>query len=636
VIAGSMPVRLEYPASHLLFASLTPAEIDMSSRRARTLRVGAALAAIVLPLALAAPVQAAPSYTPQERAQAIVQPSVVFLETRVEGFVRLKANGHPVLNAPTIVYIRCTGFVVNSDGYIATAARCVRPTNDQIRWLAYYDAAYNVAKQQKLGEDKWQALAQQYGSTAEYQGATPADKPQMVTYAQRNVATSKTVTDPAVQVQVTEAFEGADGDVALVKMPVSKLPVAQITPVDLQAGTAAVAVGFANADTSGNSGTYTPTGQGVNVVGPAQGSVTAMHRLDRDLAQSTIGGPVASTSGQVVGLIDADNSTGDKARLVNPTAHLQALLEKTGVANTLTPADTAYRAGLDAYFGGRYSEAIKKLDSVIAADPANDTAKQYRKQAADRLAIEGDPNSSTPWMIIALAAAGAALVIVLIVVIVLMFSRRRRKRTENELLVPISINPFSGVPMSPTSTGGYPTVFPTPVNATQAGLPVPQPPAMLPPRPDADPAHHPTQHPTQHPAQHPAAAPTSGGPAPATAYPTAPPLPTQAPPLPTQAPPPAQPAAPPAQPVQPQPPQPPVLPPPPAQPAVAEAGPAVHTPPTTPLGEPGVPGLPVVPPPGPGPANTSGPAPEFVWPEDSEATPLPEEKDNPWAPPSKS
>lgn len=64
--------------------------------------------------------------TPLERVNAFVQPSIVYLQQDWTGYVFDKSNKQ-YLNGgqPFQLSFQCTGFVVNPDGYIATAGHCV-------------------------------------------------------------------------------------------------------------------------------------------------------------------------------------------------------------------------------------------------------------------------------------------------------------------------------------------------------------------------------------------------------------------------------------------------------------------------------------------------------------------------------
>src|SRR5690348_9128602 len=58
---------------------------------------------------------------------ALVQPSVVYETVSWSGYVYDRYNRQYLKDKPFTVTMQCTGFVVNPDGYVATAGHCVDP-----------------------------------------------------------------------------------------------------------------------------------------------------------------------------------------------------------------------------------------------------------------------------------------------------------------------------------------------------------------------------------------------------------------------------------------------------------------------------------------------------------------------------
>jgi hypothetical protein len=177
----------------------------------------------------------------------------------------------------------------------------------------------------------------------------------------------------------------------------------------------------------------------------------------------------------VIGIINADLAGEDRTNklLADPSGVL-GLLSKAGASNDLTATDEAYRKGLDEYFRGRYSDAMRTFDEVIAAQPTNLSAQSYRRQASERLAIEGDADSGTSFWPLLVAGFAILLVIVLIIIVLALV---RRLRTSEQALVrygpyqppalPAAPVPISGVPASgPPSPG--PAMLPTAADSWRA------------------------------------------------------------------------------------------------------------------------------------------------------------------------
>jgi hypothetical protein len=262
----------------------------------------------------------------------------------------------------------------------------------------------------------------------------------------------------------------AKGDVALVKLDKKGLPVAQLDDVTLNPDTHVASVGFGTSDPNAATITYTTQSRGGKVVGKYGADSLPRYQLDGDIGPTSHGGMVVDDTGHVVGMINADMSSKERInRLVTPTSRIKEMLSNSGVKNTLTPTDEAYRAGLDAYFGGRYTDAIRQFDTVLAATPSNLPAQTYRKHATDRRVIEGDPTTnSVQWLLV---AAGAVLVIAVVAAILMIVRGRGRRARERELsrFVPA---PVSGLPTSGTPTSGLP-ISGVPISGTPiSGVPI--------------------------------------------------------------------------------------------------------------------------------------------------------------------
>ncbi len=110
--------------------------------RARRGRVFALLSAAALAVLVGSPGIAAandgrPQVNPEERAAAMIRPAVMYLAGQGYGQVRLP-NGQilsqfgPGSNMPFIATWACTGFVINPDGWVATAGHCVDPESAKL------------------------------------------------------------------------------------------------------------------------------------------------------------------------------------------------------------------------------------------------------------------------------------------------------------------------------------------------------------------------------------------------------------------------------------------------------------------------------------------------------------------------
>src|SRR5262245_57926263 len=115
----------------------------MSARTVPAQRLAALLAALAITTAglLATPAAAAPAYTLEERATAIASPSLVFIEETFTGYLRDAKTHAPLVASPITLGRRCSGFVVNSEGYVVTPISCVKPSDAAVRSGVLYEAA---------------------------------------------------------------------------------------------------------------------------------------------------------------------------------------------------------------------------------------------------------------------------------------------------------------------------------------------------------------------------------------------------------------------------------------------------------------------------------------------------------------
>jgi hypothetical protein len=80
----------------------------------------------------------------------------------------------------------------------------------------------------------------------------------------------------------------------------------------------------------------------------------------------------------IAGLVDTNLATGD---LLVDLSVIRELLAEAEVDTEPGEVDQDYRAGLDAYYEGRYGDAIARFDSVLAVIPSHLQAHQYRDAA---------------------------------------------------------------------------------------------------------------------------------------------------------------------------------------------------------------------------------------------------------------
>jgi Trypsin-like peptidase domain len=446
--------------------------------RARPRACGRILAAGLLTVLavtrLAAPAAAAPPHSPEERAAAIASPALVFLDIGLEGYLRNRSTGALVDDAPAVVHSQCSGFVVSEDGDVVTTTQCLQSRQDSLRGAAAFIVANNMIKAGKLASGKKTVFVDEIKRTADFTGKAKGTAPTVSTVTGQVIHAT---TDPdkatTISGRVVDAQPIESGDVALVKLDTKGLPVAKLAPTTLNPNTQIVMLGFTTPNPDADPANYAVQSRSGKIVSPYGTQSPRRYLLDGDLGVASRGGMVVDGNGNVVAMITADVTTTQRANNIGVDgARVADLLGKAGVSNELTSTDQAYRTGLDAYFGGRYTDAIKQFDTVIAAQPNNLPAQTYRAHATQRLAIEGDPTSSTDTWSLVFVAAAVVLAIVMVLVMLLRGRRLRKRERAMDQYEPYAGGPpISGGPTSGVPTSGLPTSSAPPLASPGWGVP---------------------------------------------------------------------------------------------------------------------------------------------------------------------
>jgi hypothetical protein len=403
----------------------------------------------LVPLPAAA---APPPYTMEERAVAIAGPALIYVENRVSGFVRRTGTGEALHSNPIVITFRCSGFAVDPQSVVVTSTQCVRPTNEVI----LSNGLALLASDRKLTGAERDAFIRDNTPGVAFTGNAPASQPTQQVFGQLFQGQSNLNTEPAVEGQVMEALPVADGGVALVKFPLA-MPSVELTDEPVSPTSTVVMLAY-NADAGSN--VYVPKSKSVHISGRLANKTPAQYQVDGELGFVSIGGMVVDSGGRVIGMIIPDPTQRERLNKAFASVELiKTVFAKAGVINSLSTTDNNYRSGLNDYYGGRYTDSIEKLDSVISLMPDHSLAKGYRKQAADRLAVEGDSGSgSLNWLFVAVGLGLTQLVSIILIIVLL--ARRRRVDAAGApglgLYAPISGMPVSGSPISITPISGGP------------------------------------------------------------------------------------------------------------------------------------------------------------------------------------
>ncbi|BBY39152.1 hypothetical protein MMAN_32860 [Mycobacterium mantenii] len=397
--------------------------------RARCGRALALVSAAVLAVLITSPGIATaddrPQANPQERAAAMIRPAVMYLGAQAYGMVRLP-NGRNLsqlgegTNMPFIATWSCTAFVVNPDGWVATAGHCVDPETAKQLILKRAAGEY-ISEFPDAPESRDPAAAADWlAKNARVEGDSVDGGPQMSVTL---VYGSGTNVAGKLAANVADFRPLSKGDVALLKLEKRNLPSSELaTDADVSIGTPILAVGYPESTRNITGPSLDPTNKSGTVSKKSMMGPASEYEIDAPVTEGMSGGPAIELNGKVIGISSfAPAGEPQPFNFVAPADSLAAMMAGKGVKARLGPADVYYRKGLDHYFAGHYTDAIDDFDTALALSPdypglagLKTNAVNLRQQYGDLSALSGAPLVwYTVGGIVLVLAAGAGLTILL-------------------------------------------------------------------------------------------------------------------------------------------------------------------------------------------------------------------------------
>ncbi len=415
---------------------------------------------------------AAPQATPAQQAEAIAEPSVVFIQTGWTGWLMngplselLSSDG---TSAPKFtVTTSCTGFIANPDGYILTAGHCVDNTSMQYggKGLIIQAAVLEAVDEGYVSSSNAAALITYGYANWRVEGHESGSLPDRIVGVFPTKAASGIEVSKGIEATVTDFKAFNEGDVALLKVqtdtPMPALEVAPTSPAD---GTLVVALGYPGSVSDSVDTNNDPSMKDGTISGSRTVGGVPFTEISAATSPGMSGGPVVDSAGRVVGTVSWSPGAETQAfNFVTATSAVHEMLSSHSVSNTLSATDRTYRAGLADYFAGRYHASAKDFNQVLALEPDHAMAQQYL-----RLATTNFPNEKT-------GGSGNTLMFVLIGVgaLVLLggggwfFLARKRRGRGPVGVPPAAAPPFTGPPAVPATYAGLPPVttpYPGPPN----------------------------------------------------------------------------------------------------------------------------------------------------------------------------
>ncbi|WP_167759469.1 trypsin-like peptidase domain-containing protein [Mycobacterium sp. PS03-16] len=354
-----------------------------------------------------ATVAAQPDGSSSTRAADLIKPAIVYIETKISGTV-VDPHQQQTLNDGAVYQasMRCTGFAITADGYIGTAGHCVDPDENR-------KAIVMSAAEQLSGGPVGRAELEQLGANAwTVEGKVPGGGPDQEILV--SGAGQREQANP-IPARVVTFRPLGQGDVALLKVELSEttIPTAQLaldsTP---QVGDEVLAVGYPDSTQGVTDYTLDPTVKSGTVSAKQTWKTQPLFQVSAPMSKGMSGGPTVDLQGRVIGVNSFMPSNEDQPfNFIAPVSGFNELLGQANVTPELSPADEAYRQGLEEFDAGNYSGAIEKFDTALAMSHQYPGALDKRTEAVKLRAERGDAPTGAPSWVIYAAIVGALVVI---------------------------------------------------------------------------------------------------------------------------------------------------------------------------------------------------------------------------------
>jgi S1-C subfamily serine protease len=434
--------------------------IAVSTAAALLVGGGAATAASTSPSPSTSSSTSTGTTTQLERVSAYTQPSVAYIGIDWTGFVYDKFN-KMYLNKgkPFHLSFQCTGYVVNPDGYIATAGHCVNPDEVKAEFIQQaaqwalntgYYASSTLTLQDIIGFDDYVVM-----------NADKKKTPDRQVTAAWGVSAGGVQTGKALPARVIKFQKFDDGDGALLKVEATNLNALPLSDTTPDIGMQIVSIGYpANVDLVADQ-SFDPSYKEGSISSKKTVShgLSTVYEISAAVSGGMSGGPTVNTDSEVVGF----NSFGINSQIetqqfnfVRPVENIKELIGDAGTTNTLSQDTQDYRAGLDAYFAGDRTTAVKKLGSVVQDQPTFQFASDYLDKAKKLPAPPKEDTGSSAGTIIGIVVG--LLVLLLIIGLVVFLLTRSRKKKQQAPMAQSQAPAYAGAPGGPgypAAPGGY-------------------------------------------------------------------------------------------------------------------------------------------------------------------------------------
>lgn len=368
---------------------------------------------------------------PEERAAALIRPSVMYLAGEGYGLVRLP-DGELLsqfgrgASMPFLATWNCTAFVVNPDGWVATAGHCVDTASAKLlilkRAVSEYRSQYPDAPESRDAAATFEWL--QKNTIVE--GDAPGQSPHVSFKLMSGTGTKLAA---KLSASVVDFHPLGEGDVAVLKVAKRNLPSSELgTDADATIGTSILAVGFPATTQNITGPSLDPTYKNGHISKKSIVGPSPEYEIDAAMTEGMSGGPTIGLNGKVIGVNSfAPAGETQPFNFIAPADGLAALLAAKGVKATLGPADLLYRQGLKSFHSGRYTDAIGLFDQAQALSPGYPGLEDLKASAVDLRQQYGDTSRLSGAVLLWYMVITLVSVLSVSAVVTLLILRRQRE-----------------------------------------------------------------------------------------------------------------------------------------------------------------------------------------------------------------
>jgi len=352
----------------------------------------------------------------EEKIAIYSKPSVVRIESGCAGTYRTPDN--KIYSYATGQ--NGTGFFINSNGYILTAAQTIEPSQGG-----------EEGCKERLRKNLEADLKKEY-SVSDTEGIANKSVIEEFQYSQDVLLPNYSGQDNSEKLRFSTkeagSFkEGTSQNVAIIKVQLTDTPVLEIGDSDtVEILTKAMIIGypisgspqFSISDFDRNSPIEASVFSGeVSNVNMRLEDNSLVLQLDVSVGYGSSGSPVLNNKGEVIGMIVFDEYQSIERMVTgaNPIAirtdRLLEYVSQASIKNEGGKADNFYRQGLDFLWRGDYEGAKKSFERVQRLFPQHSEVDRLLEKAEEALASEINPvpQKYGPWILLAIAGVVALL-----------------------------------------------------------------------------------------------------------------------------------------------------------------------------------------------------------------------------------